>query len=93
MNIVLLSAGFLLATLGFAALGSSQVQHWRMVRREPASRPPAWLRPAGWVLVVASGAPPILRDGVAFGTLLWIALLSMAAVGVTAVRAWRAKAS
>lgn len=92
MNIFLLFAGVLLASLGFAALGLSQAQHWQTVRRAPASQPPGWLRLAGWALVAASSVPPMLRDGVAFGTLLWIGLLSMAAVGIVAVRAWSAKA-
>lgn len=90
MNIFLLSAGILLASLGFAALGLSQMQHWRVALRDPASGPPAWVRPAGWVLLASSAVPPMIRDGAAFGTLLWFGLLSVAAVGIVAVRAWRA---
>lgn len=93
MNIFLLSAGIILASFGFAALGLSQAQHWRAVRRESTSGAPGWLRPAGWVLVAASGVPPVIRDGVAFGGLLWIGLLSVAAVCIVAIRVWRAKIS
>lgn len=91
MKMLLLSIGVLLASLGFAALGLSQVQHWRTVRRDLGAQPPRLLRPAGWILIGASSVPPLLSDGIAFGTLLWTGLLSVAAICVVAINVWRTK--
>lgn len=85
MMIFAIAGGLLVALLGFAALGLSQIQHWRVIGRQRTTMPPAWLRPTGWVLVGVSCIPPLLFEGVAFGALLWIGLLSMAAICVVTI--------
>lgn len=90
---LLLLAAIVIGTSGFGALALSQDTHWKTVRRWPASRPPRWLRTAGWALVGISAVPLLLRDGMAFGLLLWIGALSMSAVCIVAFTTWRAKRS
>lgn len=85
MSIFYLLIAIFIASLGFAALGLSQTQHWRRIPRDKATKPPAWLRPTGWVLVFVSYVPAMLCDGVAFGALLWVGLLSMAAICVVVI--------
>lgn len=77
---LLLFAACTIATLGFALLAFSQKQHWLLLRPHTSTRPPAWFRPAGWVLLGLAAVPVLIRDGLAFGLLLWTGLLTLSAV-------------
>lgn len=77
---LLLLASCAIATLGFALLASSQKQHWLLLRPHTSTRPPAWFRPAGWVLLGLAAVPALIRDGLAFGLLLWTGLLTLSAI-------------
>lgn len=85
---ILLVLAWFLASIGFALLALSQKQHWLLLRLAKA-QPPIVLRPLGWVICALSLIPAIVRDGVAFGLILWITLLSLAAATVVSWLAWR----
>jgi hypothetical protein len=80
---LLLVAAALASYLGFACLALAMPEHG------PA-RPLRWLRPAGCALLVLSYALCLLRDGVSFGSMLWVLLASAAAIAVTLTLAWLA---
>ncbi len=81
-DLLLLVVSGALAALGFAALALSQQQHWAMVKRAgKAARPPAGLlRLCGALLLILAAIPAILRDGAAFGLLVWSGLLTVSAL-------------
>lgn len=79
--------------LGLALLALSQDRHWRAVGgARPVGRPTVVLvRVVGYVLLLASLAVLLVRDGAGFGALLWSCLLMAAAFVVTATLTWRAR--
>lgn len=88
-------AGFflLLATLalsmaGFAMIALSQRRRRRLIRPSGPDAPVIAMRLVGSLLIAASIVPVVLRDGLAFGLLIWTTLLSVAAVLVVI---WLAK--
>lgn len=87
----LLIALALACYLGFALLALSQDRHWE--RAGGGRDCPAWLvrpmRIAGYVLLLASLALALWRDGPGFGSLVWATLLSVGATAVTATLTWR----
>lgn len=78
---LLLLATCAIAALGFALMAFSQKQHWPRLRPSGGlQRSPAWFRPTGWVLLGLAVIPVVVRDGLAFGLLLWIGLLTFSAI-------------
>lgn len=90
---LLLLAVVVSAYLGFAALAMSQDRHWH--RLGGASRCPrrvsAVLRAAGCGLLLAALVLALVRDGVAFGFLLWATVITLAAFLVVATLSWRSR--
>lgn len=89
---ILLALTWLLSTFGFAAIAFSQKQHWTAWRGVQSSAAPWVLRPAGWSLLGLSLIPAIMRDGLAFGLLFWLVMLSLSAGSVVSLIAIRALA-
>lgn len=86
----LLVASFAVSWLGFALLASSQAKYRRAMGVTRVRRPRlAIQRSAGGLLLLFALALTCLRDGPSFGTVLWLLVLSLAAVTVTFVLAWR----
>lgn len=75
------------AALGFALIAFSQRQHWVLLRAPRRSTPPAWLRPAGWTILGLAVVPALVRDGPAFGLLLWTVMLTVSALLVIVLMA------
>lgn len=88
----LLVALALVSYFGFALLALSQDRHWLRAGGEPTcpARLVTPLRGAGYGLLLAAWGLAMLRDGPSFGTLLWVTMLTVAALGVVATLAWRA---
>lgn len=86
----LLVASFAVSWLGFALLASSQAKYRRAmaVTRVPRRRLTIQ-RSTGGLLLLFALALTCLRDGPSFGTVLWLLVLSLAAVTVTFVLTWR----
>ncbi|MFC4257369.1 DUF3325 family protein [Altererythrobacter xixiisoli] len=82
IDILLLFATWACGALGFALLAFSQLPHWRLLPQPRADQPPGWLRPLGWGLLGAAILPAIARDGIAFGLLLWIGVLTLSACAI-----------
>lgn len=81
----------LLAWLGFAWLALSQERHRERVGGPPAAstRVP-WVRRAMGFISVALALPLcIASQGASFGSLLWVTLLSAAAMAVALTLTWR----
>lgn len=77
--------------LGFACLALSMPRHWRDVTGEvalPAGRVTA-LRALGYLALAGSLALTLLRDGVSFGSVLWVLVLTAGAATVTFTLTWR----
>lgn len=87
----LLFASFAVSWLGFALLALSQSRHRAALAapHAPSSWRLARQRGAGALLLAMALVPAWLRDEPGFGTVLWALLLSLAAVTVTFVLAWR----
>ncbi len=89
---LLLFVGLILALhAGFALMALSQDRHRRTLGvATPLSRRRALvLRIAGGTLIALGLLMALWRDGPGFGPLLWITLLSVAALAVTAIVTWR----
>lgn len=87
----LLLAGFAASWLGFALLASSQAQHRKAiaVTRLPSAQQRLIQRGAGGLLLLFALVPTYLRDGPSFGVVLWLLLLSLAAMTLALMLAWR----
>ncbi len=79
---LLLFATGALAALGLGLIAISQKQHRRLAPAFGAR--PAVLRIAGAVLVGIAAWPAVLRDGPAFGLLVWVTMLTFSALAVVA---------
>ena len=92
MTAGLLIALALVSYLGFALLALSQDRHWlRAGGKQPCpARLVMAMRAVGYGLLLAALGLALLRDGPSFGSLLWVAMLTAAALGVVATLAWRA---
>lgn len=87
----LLFASFAVNWLGFALLALSQSRH-RAALAAPHAPSPwrlALQRGAGTLLLAIALVLAWLRDGPSFGSVMWALLLSLAAVTVSFVLAWR----
>jgi len=87
---ILLFALFASAWLGFLLLALSQPHHWKLVLGQPGRRPPAQpFRIAASLLLAASLALALLRDGPAFGAILWVVMLTIAGTAAVATLTWQ----
>lgn len=75
----------ILAASGFAMIAVSQPQHRKLLRLPFTFRSPLRLRSAGGILIALSAVPAVMHDGWAFGLVLWVMMLSVAAFLVVAV--------
>lgn len=89
---LLLIAAAVTAYAGFACLALSQTRHWRQVpgSTTATSPPKTSLRTTGALCLAVSLALALLRDGSAFGSLLWVVLVSVCAFAVALTLSWRA---
>lgn len=87
----LLFASFIVSWLGLALLAMSQARHCKTtaVTRAPSPRRLAIQRSAGALMLPVALVLTWLRDGPSFGTVLWLLLLSLAAMTVTFVLSWQ----
>lgn len=87
----LLLASFAVSVFGLALFARSQARHHKAmaITRAPTPRQRALQRAAGALLLLVALMLAWLRDGPGFGTVLWALLLTLAAVTVTLVLAWR----
>lgn len=92
MTASLLIALALVSYLAFVLLALSQDRHWLRAggRQGCPARLVAPMRAAGYGLLLAAFGLALLRDGPSFGSLLWTAMLTVAALGVVATLSWRA---
>lgn len=91
LDALLLLATGGIAALGFGLLAFSQKQHWLLLRPRSLTRSPGWFRPAGWVLLGFAAIPALVRDGLAFGFLLWAGLLTFSAIVAVGFTHWLGK--
>lgn len=87
----LLLASFALSWLGFALLASSQTKYRHAMALTRAPSPPVLRlrRGVGALLLLAALVLTGLSNGPSFGTVLWLLMLSLAALTVALVLAWR----
>lgn len=86
----LLALSFALAYAGFLLLALSQHRHWKAIVGTAADRRPRLLRWTGAILLGLSLATALYRDGPAFGAMLGVAMLVVAAGAVVATLTWQA---
>jgi len=88
-----LGVGTLLTTfLGFALIALSQERHWSAVQdigTPPPSRPPRWGFAAGIGGLLVPLCAAVASQGPAFGALVWVMELSLAAMAVSLTLSWR----
>jgi hypothetical protein len=92
MPALLLAGAALVSYAGFACLALAMPEHWGAATGTPAAVAPyrRRLRPCGFLLLGLSCALCWYRDGPGFGLLLWMVLLSAAAVAVALTLSWQA---
>jgi hypothetical protein len=90
-GILSLLALIIVLQIGFASLALSQDRNWRrvVVAPLPAQAGRTALRTVGSTLLGLGLPLALWRDGPAFGSLMWVMLLSMAAATVTLILSWR----
>lgn len=79
------------AYLGFALFALSQSRHWQQVAPSHVAQPPQKkaLRLFGCMALAVSLSCTCWRDGPAFGPVLWLLLLSVAAPLLVFTLSWR----
>lgn len=77
--------------LAFACLALAMPRHWSAAtgRRDAAAPPRRRLRRLGFALLAGACGLCVGRDGPAFGSLLWLVLMSVTAVALALTLAWR----
>lgn len=77
--------------LGFALLALSQERHWCAVcgMGVDAQTPPAWRAITGLILQGVALLLLVCAQGPSFGGLLWMVMVSVAAIAVAFTLAWR----
>ncbi|WP_414716949.1 DUF3325 domain-containing protein [Tardiphaga sp. 42S5] len=76
---------------GFALLALSQSHHWRKVTRTDSFSHLAVsiFRTFGYCFLCFGLATAVVRDGVSFGAVLWLTIISVSAVLVAVTLTWR----
>ena len=90
MSVLLLVAASLASYGGFACLALAMPCHWRDASGQRVNVAPhrTWLRPCGFLLLGTAYILCLYRDGPSFGSLLWVVLISAAAIAVALTLAW-----
>ncbi|WP_421997918.1 DUF3325 domain-containing protein [Reyranella sp.] len=90
---VLLAAVLAAVYGGFATLAMSQDRHWHALGggRHCPRRARIVLRLAGYGLLFVALVLSLVRDGPAFGSLLWATAVGAGALAVVATLSWRAR--
>lgn len=89
LDTALLALLFALAYAGFLLLALSQHQHWQAVFGTTMGHKPLRLRWMGGILLGLSLVTALYRDGPAFGAILWIVVLMIAAGAAVATLTWQ----
>lgn len=91
MSALLLIAAYLASFCGFACLALAMPRHWRDASGQRVDVVPyrTWLRPCGFLLLGIAYAVCVYRDGASFGGVLWVVLISAAAIAMAVTLAWR----
>lgn len=89
--VLLLMLAALASYLGFACLALAMPRHWAQAggRRVDAVSHRRRLRACGFALLGIAYLLLVYRDGPSFGSVLWVVLLSGAAIAVALTLAWR----
>jgi hypothetical protein len=91
---MILTAAFLLAYAGFAALCLSMTKHQiETVGRRLASREQSLARVCGAAGLGAAFACAVVAEGWGFGSVLWSGLIMLAALALTLLLAYRPRAA
>jgi hypothetical protein len=82
---------FVASFCGFACLALAMPRHWREASGQRVDIAPhrRWLRPCGFLLPGIAYLLCVYRDGASFGSVLWVVLISVAAITTTLTLAWR----
>ncbi len=91
VNLLLFLATLAISYVGFACLALSLATHWRKATGEstlPSNRINT-LRMIGFSALAVSFALALLRDGVSFGSLLWVLILTLSAVMTAFTFTWK----
>lgn len=91
ISALLLVAAALAAYGAFACLALSMPRHWAAASGQKLTVVPhrRWLRPGGFALLGVACALCVYRDGPGFGAVLWVVLISGAALAVAFTLAWQ----
>lgn len=91
MSTLLLIVAYLASFCGFAYLALAMPRHWRDASGQRVNVAPyrKSLRPSGFLLLGIGYLVCVYRDGPSFGSVLWIVLISLAAIAVAFMLAWR----
>ena len=89
-DMALFALMFAFAYAGFLLLALSQQEHWKAIFGRIADRKPRWLRWAGGIPLGLSLLVALYRDGPAFGAILWVVVLIIAASAAVATLTWHA---
>lgn len=91
MPALLLIAASLASYGGFACLALAMPCHWAEVSGQGIDVAPLrrWLRPLGFSMLGIAYALCVYRDGPSFGSLLWVVLISAAAIAVALTLTWQ----
>lgn len=90
-QLVLMLAASLLSLVGFAWLALSQERHFEQVHGSPMPAGRRWgvQRGLGGAAIALALPLCVVGEGGGFGTLLWLVMISSAAMAVTFTLTWR----
>ncbi len=91
MPALLLIAASLASYGGFACLALAMPNHWAEAsgQRGDVASNRRWLRSVGFFMVGVAYVLCVYRDGLSFGSVLWVVLISAAAIAVALTLTWR----
>ena len=91
MSALLLLAAGLAGYVALACLALAMPRHWTEATGQIVAFVPQrkWLRPCGFTLLGLSYTLCGYRDGLGFGSVLWVLLITAAGIAVALTLAWR----